>query len=159
MNKENMMLLELSRNWISYHTDALINSRAMPSWEAADYLTQNLFQDSPNTKLLEAKVPHEEIAQFLQRIYGPIVEAATRQVPTLASAGVQVYTDISLMSETTVLIVAVSGESKESQLLLLDAIRAWDLVFPNADTFNEWAESRYRHVLRALVEDTLAVCA
>jgi hypothetical protein len=150
MYKENMMVLELSRNWISYHTDALINARALPSWEAADYLTVNLFHDSPNTKLLEAKVPHEEIAQFLQRIYGPIVEAATRQVPTHASARVQVYTDISLMSETTVLIVSISDEPKESQLLLVDAIRAWDLVFPNADAFNEWAESRYQQVLRAL---------
>jgi hypothetical protein len=146
------MVIELSRNWISYHTDALVNARAMPSWEAADYLTENLFHDSPNTKLLEAKVPHEEIAQFLQRIYGPIVEAATRQVPTQASARVQIYTDISLMSETSVLIVSVSDEPKESQLLLLDAIRAWDLVFPNADAFNEWAESRYQQVLQALTQ-------
>ncbi|HTE87975.1 MAG TPA: hypothetical protein VK639_03375 [Terriglobales bacterium] len=146
------MVIELSRNWISYHTDALVNARAMPSWEATDYLTENLFHDSPNTKLLEAKVPHEEIAQFLQRIYGPIVEAAERQVPTHASSRVQVFTDISLMSETTVLIVSVPDEPKESQLLLLDAIRAWDLVFPNADAFNEWAESRYQQVLRALTQ-------
>ena len=144
------MVIELSRNWISYHTDALVNARAMPSWEAADYLTENLFHDSPNTKLLEAKVPHEEIAQFLQRIYGPIVEAAERQVPSQGSVRVHVYTDISLMSETTILIVSVSDEPKESQLLLLDAIRAWELVFPNADAFNEWAESRYQQVLRAL---------
>jgi hypothetical protein len=151
-----MMLLELSRNWISYHTDALINSRAMPSWEAADYLTQNLFQDAPNTNLLEAKEPHEEIGQFLQRIYEPIVEAATRQVPTQASVRVQVYTDISLMSETTVLIVAVSDEQEESQLLLMDAIRVWDLVFPNADAFNEWAQTRYQQVRVALPREALA---
>ena len=153
------MLLGLSRNWISYHTDALINARAMPSWEAADYLTQYLFEDSPNTKLLEAKAPYEEIAQFLQRIYGPIVEAATRQVPTQTSARIQIYTDISLMSDSTVLIVSVSDEVKESKLLMLDTIRAWDLVFPNADAFNEWAESRYQQILRALAGETLAVVA
>jgi hypothetical protein len=153
------MLLGLSRNWISYHTDALINARAMPSWEAADYLTQYLFEDSPNTKLLEAKAPYEEIAQFLQRIYGPIVEAATRQVPTQASARIQIYTDISLMSDSTVLIVSVSDEVKESKLLMLDTIRAWDLVFPNADAFNEWAESRYQRILRALATGKAAVLA
>jgi hypothetical protein len=119
-------------------------------------LTENLFGDSPNMKLLEAKAPYEEIAQFLQRIYGPIVEAATRQVPTQASARVQVYTDISLMSETTVLIVSVSDEPKESQLLLLDAVRVWDLVFPNADAFNEWAEMRYQQVRVALSREPLA---
>ena len=153
------MVLELSRNWISFHTDALINARAMPSWEAVDYLTQNLFGDSPNTKLLEAKAPYEEITQFLQRIYGPIVEAATRQVGTPASSRVQVFTDISLMSDSTVLIVSVSDEAKEPQLLMMDAIRAWDVVFPNADSFNEWAESRYQQVLTALAAGKAAVLA
>src|SRR4029434_11300529 len=63
--------------------------------------------------------------------------------------------DISLMSETTVLIVAVSDE-KESQLLLMDAIRVWDLVFRNADAFNEWAETRYQQVRVALSREPLA---
>ena len=70
------MITQSARNWISYLADALIDARSMPSWEAADYLTDNLFDASPNTKLLEAKEPHEAVAQFLQRIYGPIVEAA-----------------------------------------------------------------------------------
>jgi hypothetical protein len=33
---------------------------------------------------------------------------------------------------------------------LLDAARAWDLVFPDAETFNQWSEERYRWVVDAL---------
>jgi hypothetical protein len=129
----------------------------MPSWEAAAYLTDNLFDASPNTKLLESKVPHEAVAQFLQRVYSPIVEAAGREAGTAESCRVQVFTDISLMSETTVLVVSVSEESEPSQLLLLDWVRAWDLVFPNARAFNAWAETRYQQVRLALSRETLAV--
>ena len=150
------MTTQSARNWISYLADALINARSMPSWEAADYLTENLFAAVPNTKLLEAKVPHEEVGQFLQRIYAPIAEAATRDVGTQESSRVQVFTDISLMSETTVLVVAVSDEPDASQLLMLDWVRAWDLVFPNAEAFNMWAEERYHKIRRALAGQTLA---
>src|SRR6185369_9101033 len=94
--KRKIMTMQSRRNWISYLADALINARTMPSWEAADYLTENLFGASPNTKLLEAKVPHEEIAQLLQRIYAPIAEAAARDADAEASSWVQVFTDISL---------------------------------------------------------------
>ena len=151
------MLLGLSRNWISYHTDALINARAMPSWEAVEYLTENLFEDSPNTKLLEAKEPHEAVAQFLQRIYGPIVEAAAREAGTEQSSRVRVFTDISLTSETTVLIVSVSEHTEASELVLIDWVRAWDFVFPNAEAFNAWAETRYQQVRVALSRQPLAV--
>ena len=153
------MTTQSPRNWISYLADALINARTMPSWEAADYLTENLFAAPPNTKLLEAKVPHEEIGQFLQRIYVPIAEAAARDAGTQESSRVQVFTDISLMSETTVLVVAVSDEPDASQLLLLDWVRAWDLVFDNAEAFNTWAEERYQKVRRALAGQMLAVGA
>jgi len=34
--------------------------------------------------------------------------------------------------------------------LLLDAVKAWDLIFPDAARFNEWAEERYRWVVDAL---------
>lgn len=151
------MITQSARNWISYLTDALINSRTLPSWEAAEYLTDNLFDASPNTKLLESKVPHEAVAQFLQRIYSPIVEAAVREAGTPESCRVQVFTDISLMSETTVLVVSVSEESEASQLLLLDWVRAWDLVFTDARAFNGWAETRYQQVRLALSRETLAV--
>ena len=150
------MTTQSARNWISYLTDALINARSMPSWEAAEYLTENLFGATPNTKLLEAKVPHEEVGQFLQRIYAPIAEAAARDADTQESSRVQVFTDISLMSETTVLVVAVSDEPDASQLLMLDWVRAWDLVFPNAGAFNTWAEERYQQIRRALAGQTLA---
>ena len=150
------MTTQSARNWISYLADALINARTMPSWEAAEYLTENLFGATPNTKLLEAKVPHEEVGQFLQRIYAPIAEAAVRDAGTQESSRVQVFTDISLMSETTVLVVAVSDEPDASQLLMLDWVRAWDLVFPNAGAFNMWAEERYQKIRRALTRQMLA---
>jgi len=150
------MITQSARNWISYLADALIDARSMPSWEAADYLTDNLFDASPNTKLLEAKEPHEAIAQFLQRIYGPIVEAAAREAGTEQSSRVRVFTDISLTSETTVLIVSISEPTEASELVLIDWVRAWDFVFPNAEAFNAWAETRYQQVRVALSRDPLA---
>ena len=150
------MITQSARNWISYMADALIDARTMPSWEAADYLTDNLFDASPNTKLLEAKVPHEAVAQFLQRIYGPIVEAAAREAGTEQSSRARVFTDISLTSETTVLIVSFSGHTEASELVLIDWLRAWDFVFPNADAFNTWAETRYQQVRVALGRSVLA---
>jgi len=149
------MITQSARNWISYLADALIDARTMPSWEAADYLTDNLFDASPNTKLLEAKEPHEAVAQFLQRIYGPIVEAAAREAGTEQSR-VRVFTDISLTSETTVLIVSVSEQTETSELVLIDWVRAWDFVFPNAEAFNAWAETRYQQVRVALSRQPLA---
>jgi len=151
------MITQSARNWISYLADALIDARTMPSWEAADYLTDNLFDASPNTKLLEAKEPHEAVAQFLQRIYGPIVEAAAREAGTEQSCRVRVFTDISLTSETTVLIVSISEYTEASELVLIDWVRAWDFVFPNAEAFNTWAETRYQQVLRALAQETFSV--
>jgi hypothetical protein len=32
----------------------------------------------------------------------------------------------------------------------LDAAKAWDLVFPDAESFNSWAGERYRRILDAL---------
>ena len=39
---------------------------------------------------------------------------------------------------------------QSQQLLLLDAVKAWDLVFVDAESFNAWAEERYRTILHAL---------
>ncbi|MGV7227755.1 MAG: hypothetical protein ACQ9IQ_03760, partial [Nitrospirales bacterium] len=36
------------------------------------------------------------------------------------------------------------------QLLLLDSVPAWDLVFETATAFNEWAEERYGWIVSAL---------
>ena len=58
----------MSRNWLAYLMDSLVNSGAMPSWEAVDYLTSNLIGDPPNTQLHESKSPYETIQQFLYRV-------------------------------------------------------------------------------------------
>lgn len=140
----------VTRNWVSYITESLVSSGSMPTWEAADYLTGNLFGDSPNPRLHETKAPYEAIYQFLHRIYSPLVEAATRSVAIPPSAMIHIFTDISLISNSAVLIVYFPGENRPHQLLLLDAARAWDLVFRDAAAFNEWAEERYRWVVEAL---------
>lgn len=139
-----------ARNWISYIAESLVASGAMPTWEATDYLTNNLFGDSPNPRLHETKAPYEAIYQFLHRVYGPLVEAATRSVGMPPSSMIHIFTDISLISNSAVLVVYFPGENRPHQLLLLDAARAWDLVFPDSEAFNAWAEERYRWVVEAL---------
>ena len=139
-----------ARNWISYIAESLVASGAMPTWEATDYLTNNLFGDSPHPRLHETKAPYEAIYQFLHRVYGPLVEAATRSVGMPPSSMIHIFTDISLISNSAVLVVYFPGENRPHQLLLLDAARAWDLVFPDSEAFNAWAEERYRWVVEAL---------
>ncbi|MEK6533119.1 MAG: hypothetical protein AABZ52_04445, partial [Nitrospirota bacterium] len=67
-----------SRNWIAYLCEALVTSGVMPTWEAATYLTENLFGEKPNPRLLSPSNAHEVTAQFLRRLYEPIAEAAMR---------------------------------------------------------------------------------
>jgi hypothetical protein len=122
----------------------------MPTWEAAQYLTDNLFNEIPNQRLHEAKAPYEAISQFLHRIYSPIVEAASRAATLPESSMIHIFTDISLIGNSAVLVVYFPGENQPHELLLLDAVRAWDLVFPDAAAFNDWAEERYRWILTAL---------
>lgn len=141
---------QASRNWISYLCEALVSTGAMPSWEAAAYFTDNLFGDAPNPRLHESKSPYEATSLFLQRVYNPIVEAATRAIDMPAASMIHVFTDISLIGNSAVLVVYFPGQNRPHQLLLLDATRAWDLVFPNADAFNAWAEERYGWILSAL---------
>jgi hypothetical protein len=144
------MTTVMTRNWIGYMTEALVSTAVMPSWEAAEYFTSNLFGDAPNAGLHEAKAPYEAISQFLQRVYSPIVEAATRTADLPASAMIHVFTDISLIGNSAVLVVYFPGGNRPHQLLLLDAVRAWDLVFPDASAFNAWADERHRWVVDAL---------
>jgi hypothetical protein len=49
-----------------------------------------------------------------------------------------------------VLIVYFPGDGQTHQLLMLDAAKAWDLVFQDSDTFNRWAEDRFRLLKSAL---------
>jgi len=140
----------VTRNWIAYLCEALVTSGVMPTWEAATYLTENLFGESPNPRLLGTRNAYEVAAQFLHRLYQPLVEAASREVTLPHGAMVHVFTDISLTGKSAVLVVYFPGEGQPHQLLMLDAAKAWDLVFQDSETFNRWAEDRYRLVKSAL---------
>ena len=138
------------RNWMAYLMDSLVNSGAMPSWEALQYLVTNLLGEAPNPNLHQTKSPYETIQLFLHRIYGPIVEAASRKVAIPAPAMIHMFTDISLMGKSAVLVVYFPGQNKPHQLLLLDSVPAWDLVFENSSAFDRWAEERYAWIVKAL---------
>src|SRR5205823_10672468 len=146
-----MKTTAVTRNWVGYLCEALVSSGAMPTWEATNYLTENLFGASPNPRLHETKAPYEAISLFLSRIYSPIVEAAMRAVTLPPDAMIHVFTDVSLIGNSAVLVVYFPGQNQPHQLLLLDAARAWELVFPDAPAFNAWAEGRYRWTETALV--------
>lgn len=139
-----------NRNWIAYLCEALVASGAMPAWEAATYLTENLFGEKPNPRLLTPANPHEVTAQLLHRLYHPLVEAASREIMLPSASLLHIFTDISLTGNSAVLIVLFPGPNKPQQLLMLEAAKAWDLVFPDAESFNAWAEERYRRLVIAL---------
>jgi hypothetical protein len=139
-----------NRNWIAYLCESLVASGTMPTWEAATYLTENLFGEKPNPRLLTPANPHEVTAQLLHRLYQPLVEAASREIMLSAASRLHVFTDISLTGNSAVLIVLFPGSTKPQQLLMLEAAKAWDLVFPNAESFNAWAEERYLQLVHAL---------
>src|SRR5918995_5957199 len=86
----------ITRNWIAYLCEALVTSGVMPTWEAATYLTENLFGEKPNPRLLGPAALHEVTSQFLHRLYQPIVEAASREVHLPSSSLLHIFTDISL---------------------------------------------------------------
>jgi len=146
MNSETMFE---SRNWMSYLLDSLVNSGAMPTWEAVEYLTNNLVGEAPNPNLHHSKAPYETIQQFLHRIYGPIVEAASRAVELPPQAMIHMFSDISLMGKSAVLVVYFPGHNQPHQLLLFDSVPAWDLVFETSTAFNEWAEERFGWIVSA----------
>jgi hypothetical protein len=138
-----------ARNWISYLMDALVNS-GLPTREALEYLTQNLLDEPPNTRLHQAKVPYEAVSQFLHRLYGPIVEAVGRDT-TLPGAGhLRLFTDISLISASTVLVMSLP-ENQAPGVLLIDSVCPWNMVSPHPDAFNEWAEGRYKQICRGMI--------
>ena len=135
---------------MSYLMDSLVNSGTMSTWEAMEYLTNNLLGEAPNQNLHHAKSPYEAIQQFLHRVYGPIVEAASRTVEIPTQAMLHMFTDISLMGKSAVLIVYYPGYNRPHQLLLLDSIPAWDIVFSTSTAFNDWADERYGWIVSAL---------
>ncbi len=63
---------------------------------------------------------------------------------------IHMFTDISLMGKSAVLVVYYPGLNQPHQLLLLDSIPAWDLVFETATALNAWAEERYGWIVSAL---------
>ena len=138
------------RNWLSYLMDAVVHSGTMPSWEATEYLTSNLIGEGPNTQLHESKSPYEAIHQFLHRVYGPIVEAASRSMYLPKESMIHMFTDISVIGNSAVLVVYFPGQNKPHQLLLLDGVKAWDLMFQNTDAFNAWAQERHTWITDAL---------
>ncbi len=144
-----------NRNWIAYLCESLVASGTMPTWEAATYLTENLFGEKPNPRLLIPANPHEVTSQFLHRLYQPLVEAASREIMLPSASLLHIFTDISLTGNSAVLIVLFPGPNKSQQLLMLEAVKAWDLVFPDAESFNAWAEERYRQLVNALQAATV----
>ncbi len=139
-----------NRNWIAYLCESLVASGTMPTWEAATYLTENLFGEKPNPRLLTPANPYEVTAQLLHRLYQPLVEAASREIMLPSASLLHIFTDISLTGNSAVLIVVFPGHNKPQQLLMLEAAKAWDLVFPDAESFNAWAEERYLQLVHAL---------
>lgn len=146
-----------SRNWIAYLCEALVTSGVMPTWEAATYLTENLFGEKPNPRLLSPSNAHEVTVHLLQRLYQPIADAALRDSTLPATDKIHVFTDISLTGHSAALVVYLPGANQQQQLLLLDAAKAWDLVFADAESFNAWAEARYRSIFHALQAARLTV--
>ena len=140
----------INRNSLAYLMDALVNSGTMPSWEAVDYLTSNLIGDVPNAQLHESKSPYEAIQQFLNRVYGPIVEAASRSVYLPKESMIHMFTDISVIGNSTVLVVYFPGHNKPHQLLLLDGVQAWNLMFQDTEALNAWAQERHAWIADAL---------
>ena len=52
------------------------------------------------------------------------------------------------------LVVYFPGQNRPHQLLLLDAAKAWELVFENSEAFNVWAEERYHWIKNSLASVT-----
>jgi hypothetical protein len=140
----------ITRNWIAYLCESLVTSGVMPTWEAATYLTENLFGESPNPRLLGTSNAYEVTSQFLHRMYQPLAEAASREVSLPQGAMLHVFADISLTGKSAVLVIYFPPDGQTHQLLMLDAAKAWDLVFQDSEAFNRWAEDRFRLLRAAL---------
>ena len=66
-------------------------------------------------------------------------------------ATLHVFTDTSLTGKSAVLVVyIISGDTHQHQLLMLDTVKAWELVFTDSADVNSWMEERYRRIRSAL---------
>jgi hypothetical protein len=83
-------------------------------------------------------------------MYQPLAEAASREVSLPQGAMLHVFADISLTGKSAVLVIYFPPEGQAHQLLMLDAAKAWDLVFQDSEAFNRWAEDRFRLLRAAL---------
>ena len=63
---------------------------------------------------------------------------------------IHMFTDISVMGNSAVLVVYFPGHNKPHQLLLLDGVKAWDLMFQDTEAFNIWAQERCNWITDAL---------
>ena len=63
---------------------------------------------------------------------------------------IHMFTDISLIGNSAILVVYFPGNNQPHQLLMLDGVRAWDVIFADTDAFNTWAEERYQWILNGL---------
>ena len=106
----------ITRNWIAYLCESLVTSGVMPTWEAATYLTENLFGESPNPRLLGTSNAYEVTSQFLHRLYQPLVEAASRDITLPHGAMLHVFTDISLTGKSAVLVVYFPAEGSTASI-------------------------------------------
>lgn len=139
-----------ARHWLAYVCETAIEAGELPSWESVPYFCDQLFGERPNPYLLQSARPYEASLTFLQRLYRPIVEAAAKGVEIPASAMLHVFVDVSLTGKSAVLVVYFPGHNQPHRLLLLDAVKTWDLVFEDTAAFNKWAEERAKWVAEAL---------
>ncbi|MEX5215072.1 MAG: hypothetical protein NW703_13000 [Nitrospiraceae bacterium] len=142
--------MKCPRHWLSYVCESVIEAGELPSWEAAPYFCDRLFSERPNPSILQAERPYEASQTLLQRLYRPIVEAASREVEIPSSAMLHIFIDVSLTGKSAVLVVYFPGQNRPHRLLMLDAVKTWDLVFDNTMVFNEWAEERAKWVAEGL---------
>ena len=142
--------MKRSRHWLAYVCETAIEAGELPSRESVPYFCDQLFGERPNPHLLQTARPYEASLTFLQRLYRPIVEAAAREIEMPASAMLHVFVDVSLTGKSAVLVVYFPGNNQPHHLLLLDAVKTWDLVFQDATAFNEWAEERAKWVAEGL---------
>ena len=135
----------ITRNWIGLICESFVSSGQLPTWEAAEYLTENLFGDVPNPHFHGCPSPTDAMSFFLKGIYHPIAGTAFRDAGLANETAFHVFIDVSLLGSSAVLIVFFPAEGAP-HLLSLEPVRPWNLRFPDVYAFHEWAQARYQEV-------------